>query len=268
MKYKVITLDIDGTLTNSEKVITENTKKALLDFQEKGGKIILASGRPQHSMFPYAETLALKKYGGYILAYNGCCVIDCKTGNMMFRQTLDRGYIPEICGIIKNYPVGIGAYQEDNMIVGNSVNRYTRNASQRNHLNIIYVENFAEYVDFDIYKCLLQGEPEIISELECILSEKYKDKLGVFKSEPFFLEIVPNGIDKAYTLDRLLKMTGFSTDECIACGDGFNDISMIKYAGLGVAMGNASDTVKKSADFITLPNDLDGIAFLLEKISV
>ena len=102
MKYKVITLDIDGTLTNSEKVITENTKKALLDFQEKGGKIILASGRPQHSMFPYAETLALKKYGGYILAYNGSCVIDCKTGNIMFRQTLDRGYIPEICGIIKN----------------------------------------------------------------------------------------------------------------------------------------------------------------------
>lgn len=268
MKYKVMALDIDGTLTNSEKVITEKTKKALFDFQENGGKIILASGRPQHGILPHAQTLRLKDYGGYILAYNGGCAIDCKTGNIMFQQTLDRKYIPEICDIIKNYPVGINTYENDKIVVGNNINYYTRLEAKINFMNIKYVEDFPKYVDFDVNKCLLQGNPEYILELERILSQKYKDRLGIFKSEPFFLEIVPNGIDKASSIDRLLKTIGFSTDECIACGDGFNDISMIKYAGLGVAMDNASDTVKKVADFITLSNDRDGIAHVLEKIAV
>ena len=166
----------------------------------------------------------------------------------------------------KDYPVGINTYEGDKIVVGNDINKYTEIESRINHMDIKYVEDFPEYVDFDVNKCLLQGEPDKILELEGILSEKYRDKLGIFKSEPFFLEIVPQGIDKAMSIDRLLKKIGLSTDECIACGDGFNDISMIKYAGMGVAMENASDTVKESADFITLSNDSDGIAHLLETI--
>ncbi len=268
MKYKIMALDIDGTLTNSEKVITEKTKKALLDFQENGGKLILASGRPLHGILPHAQTLKLKKYGGYILAYNGGCAINCQTGNILFQTVFNKQYIPEICGIIQNYPVGINTYEDDKIVVGNDINRYTKIEAKINGMGIKYVQDFAEYVDFDINKCLLHGEPETILELEKILSKKYEGRLGIFKSEPFFLEIVPNGIDKASSIDRLLKMTGFSTDECVACGDGFNDISMIEYAGLGVAMDNASDTVKKVADFITLSNDSDGIAHVLEKIAV
>ena len=268
MKYKVMALDIDGTLTNSEKVITEKTKKALFEFQEDGGKIILASGRPQHGILPHAETLRLREYGGYILAYNGCCAVECRTGNIMFQNTLDRKYIPEICIIIKGYPVGINTYEGGHIVVGNNVNRYTRLEAKINFMDIKYVEDFAGYVDFDINKCLLQGEPETILELEHILSEKYRGRLGIFKSEPFFLVFVPHNIDKASSIDRLLKMIGVSTDECIACGDGFNDITMIQYAGLGVAMDNACDMVKKAADFITLSNDSDGIAHVLEKMAV
>ena len=268
MKYKVIALDIDGTLTNSEKVITEKTKKALFDFQRNGGKIILASGRPEHGIIPHAKTLELEKYGGYILAYNGGCAVDCQTGKIIFRSILEHKYIPEICGIIKKYPVGINTYEGENIIVGNDVNHYTRLEARINGMGIKYVENFPEYVNFDISKCLLQGEPDIILALENILSEKYEGQLGIFKSEPFFLEIVPDGIDKAKAIDKLLKHIGISTNECMAFGDGFNDITMIKYAGLGIAMDNAAETVKKAADFITLSNDSDGIAHVLEKIAV
>ena len=266
MKYKIMALDIDGTLTNSQKVITEKTKNALFDFQEKGGKIILASGRPTYGIIPHAKTLHLDEYGGYILAYNGGCAIDCKTNDILFQDTLESEYIPEICDVIKDYPVGINTYEGDKIVVGNDINKYTEIESRINHMDIKYVEDFPDYVDFDVNKCLLQGEPDKILELEDILSKKYQDKLGIFKSEPFFLEIVPQGIDKAMSIDRLLKKIGLSTDECIACGDGFNDISMIKYAGMGVAMENASDTVKNAADFITLSNDSDGIAHLLETI--
>ena len=89
--------------------------------------------------------------------------------------------------------------------------------------------------------------------------------MNVFRSEPFFLELVPQGIDKARSLAVLLEEIGLSKDEMIACGDGFNDLSMIQYAGLGVAMANAQEVVKKAADYITLSNEEDGVAAVVKK---
>lgn len=267
MDYKIIALDLDGTLTNSEKVITPKTKAALIKFQEKGGKIILASGRPTMGIYPQAKVLHLDEFGGYILAFNGGRVIDCKTDETMFQTEFPLKYIPEIMEVIKDYPVGINTYEGDKIIVGNNLNDYTRLEAKINDMDIKFVDDFVSYVNFDINKCLLHGEPSEILKLEEILSEKYKGELGIFKSEAFFLEIVPNGIDKAASIDKLLKTIGIKTEECIACGDGFNDVSMIEYAGLGVAMSNAKDGVKAVADFITLSNDEDGIAYVLEKMA-
>ena len=266
MRYRIIALDLDGTLTNSEKIITAETQRRLIEFQRAGGKVVLASGRPTHGISGHAETLRLSEFGGYILAYNGGCVIDCRKNRIMFQQTLPMDVIPEICDIIKDYPVGINTYEDDCIIDGNQVNKYTEIEARINGMKLKFVENFPEYVSFDVNKCLLQGEPEVILELEKILSEKYKGRLGIFKSEAYFLEIVPEGVDKALSLDRLLRMADIPTERCIACGDGFNDISMIRYAGLGVAMQNAKEPVKEAADYITLSNDEDGIAHLLKKL--
>lgn len=267
MAYKIIALDIDGTLTNSQKVITDKTQKTLIEFQKNGGKIILASGRPTMGIMPHAKTLRLDEFGGYILAFNGGCVIDCQTNEVMFQNTLPLKYVPEIYDVIKDYNVGINTYEGDKIIVGNHLNKYTELEAKINGMEIKYVDDFVGYVDFDINKCLLQGEPEDILKLEKILAEKYQGVLGVFKSEPFFLEIVPKGIDKAMSIDRLLKTIHLKTEECIACGDGFNDVSMIEYAGLGVAMSNAAAPVKNAADCITRSNDEDGIAYIITCIN-
>ena len=266
MSFKIISLDIDGTLTNSEKKITEMTRKKLFEFQENGGKVILASGRPTMGIKPYADILRLSEYGGYILAFNGGSMIDCKSGKILFEKTLPPHVIPEIYDIIKDYPVGINTYEGECIIAGRQINQYTELEARINGMKIKFVEDFVGYVDFPVNKCLLQGDPEVILQLEKLLSEKYKGQLGIFKSEAFFLEIVPQGIDKAESIDRLLNMLNISTEECIDCGDGFNDISMIRYAGLGVAMSNAKEPVKEAADYITLSNDEDGIAHLLMKL--
>ena len=90
-------------------------------------------------------------------------------------------------------------------------------------------------------------------------------RMNVFRSEPFFLELVPNGIDKAKSLAVLLDEIGMKKEEMIACGDGFNDLSMIRFAGLGVAMDNAQNITKDEADYITLSNEEDGVAAVVEK---
>lgn len=266
MKYKIIALDIDGTLTNSQKDITPKTMDALTELQEKGGKVVLASGRPTMGIFPVAKKIQLEKFGGYILAFNGGCVIDVKDNmKVIYSKSFPRETLSDVCGYIKGMNVGINTYEDDKIIVGNTINEYTKIESKITGMNIKFVDDFVNYVNFDINKCLLSGEPETMIELENVFKKKFEGILGVFRSEPFFLELVPLGVNKAESIDILLKSLGLTKDECIACGDGFNDITMIEYAGLGVAMENANDKLKEKADFITLSNDNDGIAHVINK---
>lgn len=127
------------------------------------------------------------------------------------------------------------------------------------------VDNFKEFVNFDINKCLVTAQKEKAPELEKILQEKYSDVASIYRSEPFFIEIMPKNVDKATSLDHMLEMVGMTKENAICCGDGFNDLSMIKYAGLGVAMGNAQQVVKDAADYITATNDEDGIVQVINR---
>lgn len=266
MSYKVIALDIDGTLTNSKKVITPKTMESLTNLQEQGGKVILASGRPTMGILPIAEKVQLEKYGGYILSFNGGCVIDVKDNlNVVYSKNFPLETLSKICDYIKDKSVSINTYKDDKIIVGNDINKYTEVESRITGMPMEFVDDFAKYVNFDINKCLIAGEPDNIIELEKVFKEMFDGILDVFRSEPFFLELVPLGINKAESMDILLKSIGLTKDECIACGDGFNDITMVKYAGLGVAMENANEKLKQVADYITLSNDNDGIADVINK---
>ena len=111
----------------------------------------------------------------------------------------------------------------------------------------------------------MTGDAEHLAEVEQREKDKYGGKLSIYRSEPYFLEIMPKGIDKAQSLQRLLDHLGLTKNEMIACGDGFNDLSMIKFAGLGVAMSNAQKIVKRNADYITFTNDENGVAHVVDK---
>ena len=130
---------------------------------------------------------------------------------------------------------------------------------------IIQTSDFVSYVDFPINKLLIPGEPAVLEEMIPVLKEKYHSLLNISRSEPYFLEIMPQNIDKAYSLQKLLSSIGLTADSMICCGDGYNDVSMIEYAGLGVAMENAQPIVKDTADFITKSNDDDGILYVINQ---
>ena len=265
MDYKLLVLDLDGTLTDSKKKITARTHDTLIEAQKKGIKIVLASGRPTYGVAPIADALELDRYEGYILSYNGGEIIDWKTKQLMYKKWLDNDVLPYLYQCAKDNGFAIVTYDHEYVLTESPDDEYVLKEALLNVMKIKKTDNFLESIPRPITKCLIVGEPTRLAELEKEMYEQLKDKMGVFRSEPYFLELVPKGIDKAQSLSVLLEETGLAKEEMIAMGDGFNDLSMIQFAGLGIAMANAQQIVREHADFITLSNDEDGVAYAVEK---
>lgn len=266
MKYQILVLDLDGTLTNSRKQITEPTRKALIEIQDAGKKVVLASGRPTQGVAPLAAELQLAKYGSYILSFNGARIIDCRSGELIYNKTLPPEVTAPIYEISKNYTVDMVSYDTDELVSAFTPNCYTTSESRINHMPIKQVENFCEYVStYSNNKLLLTGEPDEIARVQKELIARFRGLLNIYCSEPYFLEIMPQKIDKAFSLQRLLNSIGLTAEEMVCCGDGYNDVTMIESAGLGVAMQNAQPLVLEKADFITKSNDEDGVLHVINE---
>ena len=266
MKYKLIILDLDGTLTNEKKEITPHTLDTLLKAQEMGVKVVLASGRPTYGVAPIARKLKLDQYGGYILSYNGGEIINWQTGEVLYKNLLDPKVLPYLYQCAKENDFAIMTYDGEFVVTENSEDEYVRRASLVNVMPIKEVENFLDAVTpRPISKCLIMGEADRLATLEKEMSQALHGRMGVFRSEPYFLELVPEGIDKARSSAFLLRSLGIPKEEMIAIGDGYNDVSLIQYAGLGVAMANAQKEVRENAQYITLSNEEDGVAHVIEK---
>lgn len=264
MKYKLLVLDLDGTLTNSQKEVSTRTKSALIRAQQRGITIVLASGRPTYGIVPLAEELQLAKYGGYILSFNGGTIINWKTKEVIHQSVISSEMIPLLHKIAAKNELEIITYQNENIISETSENEYIQYEAFLNKMHIHVVEKFTDVVSSPIPKCLIVGKPEKLKQLEAEMNSIFRHELSIYRSEPFFLEIMPLHIDKAKSLQKLLHHTGFTREEMMACGDGFNDLSMIEFAGMGIAMANAQTVVKEASDYVTLSNEEDGVAHAVE----
>lgn len=265
MDYQILVLDLDGTLTNSKKEITEPTKQALIDIQEKGKKVVLASGRPTPGILPLAKELHLEKYGSYILSFNGAKIIDCRSKELLYNRTISAEVIRPIYEMLKCYDMDLLTYTDTHILSGIKTNQFTELESRINQMPIIQTDDFLSEITFPINKLLGTGDKETIAKALETVKSHFHSQLNIYLSEPFFLEIMPQRIDKAHSLQKLLNSIGLTADAMICCGDGYNDLTMIEYAGLGVAMENAQPLVKESADFITKSNDEDGVLHVINE---
>lgn len=266
--YRAIALDLDGTLTNHEKVVTPKTRKALLKAASEGAVIILASGRPTYGIEPVAECLELNQRGGYILSYNGGNIVNAKTGEKLFSQYLPDEVIPELYAYAEENGHALLGYAGNEIITEMPDDQYVKEESRINKMNIRKVENLFEALEPHPTKLLMTGDPTLMLKAEEELVEKLGDRMDIFRSAPFFLELVPKGIDKAKSLTRLLTKINLTPADLIAFGDGYNDLSMLKLAGMGVAMENAAPEVRAEADYVTLSNEEDGVAAALEHFNM
>jgi len=262
---KILVADIDGTLLNSKKEISPVTREAILGILKEGHRVILASGRPLPGMRRFERELLLDLMGGYLVASNGAKVVDCTTGEVVYQQLLPLSVVPKIHAYAKNRGCGLITFMGDYSISAFPPDKYVTYEAKINGIQIQVHEDWPEFVNFDINKCIVTAEPELAEIYEKELQRLLRDEANVFRSDPFFIEVVPKGVDKALTLERLLPLIGAEHEQLVCCGDGFNDISMLEYAAVGVAMGNAQPPVKEAADYITATNDEDGLVEVIER---
>lgn len=267
MKYKLLVLDVDGTLLNDEREISKRTLAALLKVQQMGVRIVLASGRPTYGLMPLAKTLELGNYGGFVLSYNGCQIIKAQNGEILFERRINPEMLPYLEKKARKNGFAIFTYHDDTLITDSPDNEYIKNEALLNNLKIIREDEFSTAIDFAPCKCMLVSDKEkALIGLEQHWEKRLAGTLDTFRSEPYFLEVVPCGVNKANTLGALLEHLGVTREEVIAVGDGVCDVTMLQLAGMGVAMGHSQDSVKVCADYVTASNEEDGVALAVEKL--
>lgn len=267
MKYKLLVLDVDGTLLNDEREISKRTLAALLKVQQMGVRIVLASGRPTYGLMPLAKTLELGNYGGFVLSYNGCQIIKVQNGEILFERRINPEMLPYLEKKARKNGFAIFTYHDDTLITDSPDNEYIKNEALLNNLKIIREDEFSTAIDFAPCKCMLVSDKEkALIGLEQHWEKRLAGTLDAFRSEPYFLEVVPCGVNKANTLGALLEHLGVTREEVIAVGDGVCDVTMLQLAGMGVAMGHSQDSVKVCADYVTASNEEDGVALAVEKL--
>lgn len=275
MNIKAIILDIDGTLYNSQKMISERTKKALLDIQNRGTKLVLASGRPISNMEHIMHELEMDKHHGLLVAYNGASVMDCETKEIVYNKTMSALEAKSVLNHLKNFNLIPMIAHEGVMYVNDVFSGMIQYNGKQ--INIIEYESrggkytlcekrdLAEFVDFPLNKILIAGDPDYLKENHSKVSEPFVGNLSSMFTAAFYYEFTAQGVDKANALHEVLVPMGILPEETISFGDGQNDLSIIRFAGLGVAMGNAVDELKNAADEVTLSHDEDGIAHIIER---
>ncbi|MGA9290511.1 MAG: Cof-type HAD-IIB family hydrolase [Anaerobacillus sp.] len=264
MSYKMIVLDLDDTLLNADQQISARNKETLMKAQEEGIKVVLASGRPTFGMTSYAEELLLADYESYILSFNGGKIINCQTNEEFFSRTLSIESVQRLYEISLQEDVYIHTYVGDEIITAEE-NPYTTIESDLTGLPITVVDSFMDGVNKPVVKVLMVGEPEHLKQVEKKLQAELGEEFSVMRSKPYFLEFTAKGITKGTSIQKLIKEFGIKREEVIAVGDSYNDQEMIEFAGLGVAMGNAPDDIKKISDYIADTNENDGVAKVVEK---
>ena len=203
-EIKVLALDLDGTLTNSQKEVTPRTRAALDAAIAKGVTIVLASGRPTAGVLPLAKELGLDKKGGCILSYNGGKIVDCRTGETLYQKQLDAQYVPELCAFAAAQNVTIITYNKEGVVTEHPDDKWALRECFTCKLPMTGVDDLAKYVDYPICKMLITLDPARRDEVWAAGKKQFDGRIDLYPSSPFFIEAVPLGVAKDGSLAALL----------------------------------------------------------------
>lgn len=269
MKCKILFTDMDGTLLNDEKKISQKVYQAIERFTGAGGSVVLSSGRPLTSILEAKNSLGLHYPGMFVIAYNGALVYDCQAETPIFEKKLSLDYVNQSMNIASEFGIHCQTYSDTHILVERD-SRELQAYRKHIHLPYMVVEDVAEYlksIDMEPYKLIaIETVPEKLEALKQELSRRLHGKIHALYSAKNYLEIIHKEASKGNAVAFLCDYLGIPIEETVAVGDAANDISMLKAAGVGVAMKNATWDTKQAADYVTgHTNNEDGILELFDR---
>lgn len=263
--YKLVAIDMDGTLLNSDKKVSERNRQAIKEATDKGAMVVISTGRGFAGIEKYLDDLGLNKNGQYALTMNGGAAYDCFTKKNITRIGLEHSDTLKVYNMNKKLGLKIQVYTLDKCLALEE-NEFTRFERELIGTDIKILEEFNDiHKHNDIMKVILLEEPSVLDEKMKNIPSEIKEQYNFVKSLPMSLEVLNKNCNKGLGLKELIKTLGLKKEEVMAIGDEENDYEMIQFAGLGVAMGNANEKIKGIANYITDTNDNDGVAKVIEK---
>lgn len=263
--YKLIAIDMDGTLLREDKSVSERTKNAIKLAKEKGVYVVIATGRPIDGVSRYLEELDMLGENDYVLSYNGGLVLKTKSREVVSKTVLTGADLHYLHNLSKELGVNIHAFSEVHGLMTPKNSKYTEVEANINGIKITINDYSDIEDDHSIIKVMMIDEPEVLQKAIDNLPKEVYEKYTVVRSAPFFLEFLNKKVNKGTGVELLAKHLNIKQEEIMTFGDAGNDLDMIVYAGMGVAMANAFDEVKEAANYITDSNENDGVAKAIEK---
>ncbi len=263
--YKLIALDLDGTLLNSDKVISAENQHAISLAKQAGKTVVLASGRPIEGMLDKLNLLGINGENDFVLCYNGSMVKNVATGDVIHQQIINGAAAKKIARKAKQLGVFVHAFSTKHGLITTEHNPYTDIEADINGLEITEMNFEALEDDHPIIKVMMVAEPTVLDQAIANLPVELKEEFTVVQSAPFFLEFLNPLANKGIGVAAIAEHLGINASEVIAMGDAENDHHMLKYAGLGIAMENAMEETKQIADHITVSNNEHGVAVCIKQ---
>ncbi len=269
MKYKILATDLDGTLNNDFHEITKGNKEAISQAVKEGMKVLICSGRSPASIEPYAKNAGLAEKGFYGIGFNGCVVFEADTMKTIYEKRLEKEKALKIIELIKkaDSSAPIMAYVRQDLVYYETGKDYICAYSDRVKIKREEIGDFSASIKEDVFKVIICWEPERLKAVYDALKDEVGQYGFMFYSSPNLLEFSPLGSDKSTGVKFLAKYLNVDMNEVICVGDNYNDLEMVREAGLGVAVKNAVKELKETADYVTLKdNNEDAVKEVLDMV--
>ena len=265
---KLIAIDMDGTLLNSKKELLEETKQYFKNFHNKNTEtlLVICTGRPESGIRPYLKDLGYLEENHYIISQNGANIYESQTGKRVMDAFVDSKAIQKWIELGKTHGISV---------MGAGVDYYysfDEDPTEWMEFDVKLVSGklkripTKESLNTDFYKILLMGDEEQLNEFETFIPQEWRDEFYVVRSQKYLVEVLTKGVNKAFGLEELAQKLNIEPSEIAAIGDAANDIEMLEYAGLAIAMGNASEEVKSIADIVTDTNENNGVIKAIDNL--
>ncbi|MER2862683.1 sugar-phosphatase [Morganella morganii] len=266
MSVKLIAIDLDGTLLNSHHQITPAVSAAVTRAKEKGLHVILTSGRPFNSILPYLRELGLDKANHYCISNNGAVIHDAETGEPVIETLMDFEDYRYFEALARDINVHFHVLSNGEMFTTNrDISHYTLMDAYLTQTQLHYRPLAEMDSEMQFSKFMMIDNPLRLNEAAGYIPQVSFDSYNILRTAPHFVEISAKNATKGQAVALITEKLGLTPDKVMCIGDQNNDISMLEYAGVGVAMGNAADHIKQKSGYVTTSNDEDGVAAAIEK---